>query len=159
MPKAQKKMNSKIGPVYLVADETGLKGVFWNDQHISKPKNSSAPEAIILDQAEQELDEYFDRKRKWFTVPLDAEGTEFQKRVWKQLEQIPYGETRSYKQIATILKDPNASRAVGTANGKNPICIIVPCHRVIAADGSLGGFSGGLDIKRKLLDLEKPEIN
>ncbi|MEO8399806.1 MAG: methylated-DNA--[protein]-cysteine S-methyltransferase [Ignavibacteriaceae bacterium] len=102
----------------------------------------------------EELEEYFNLKRKSFTVKLDEKGTEFQKRVWKELRKIPYGETFSYKKISENLGDPNLVRAVGRANGANPIPIITPCHRVINSDGKLGGYSAGLMIKEKLLELE-----
>lgn len=98
--------------------------------------------------------EYIVGERKVFDLKLNPEGTAYQKRVWKELENIPYGETRSYKQIAEKLGDPNASRAVGLANGKNPIPLIVPCHRVVGVNGKLTGFAFGLDMKKKLLDLE-----
>jgi len=150
---AQVKMASKIGPLYLVASEKGLKGIYWEKQSVPM-KPEGGPALKIAEKAQQELAEYFLGKRKQFQVKLDLDGTDFQKRVWKELMRIPYGETRSYKDIAIRLKDPNASRAVGTANGKNPVCIIVPCHRVIAADGSLGGYSGGLNKKKVLLKVE-----
>ena len=108
-----------------------------------------------------QLKEYFAGTRKKFDVPLDVEGTEFQKRVWKELQKIPYGKTISYKTLSEKLGDVKSIRAVGTANGKNPIAIIIPCHRVIGADGKLIGYAGGLDIKEKLLHLEgalNPEL-
>lgn len=109
----------------------------------------------VLEKAERQLDEYFAGERKVFNLPLAPKGTEFQKKVWAALCDIPYGETRSYGQIATAVGNPKASRAVGMANHRNPISIIVPCHRVIGADGRLVGFGGGLWIKEKLLKLEK----
>ncbi|MFY7992610.1 MAG: methylated-DNA--[protein]-cysteine S-methyltransferase, partial [Bacteriovoracaceae bacterium] len=112
------------------------------------------PEIKILKQAKKELEEYFSGKRRNFDIPLDVDGSDFQKKVWNQLQKIPYGKTCAYKDIATKLRDPNASRAVGTANGKNPLWIVVPCHRVITASGSLGGYAGGLEMKTKLLQLE-----
>jgi len=105
--------------------------------------------------AMQQLAEYFDGSRKQFDLPLDFEGTIFQKSVWAALLRIPYGETRTYAQIAIEIGNPNATRAVGAANGKNPLSIIVPCHRVIGSSGGLTGFAGGLGIKRQLLDLER----
>lgn len=155
MNKAQWMMNSKIGPLYLVASEKGLQGVFWKKQTtpMTKSLKGSEREIKILSQAAHELEEYFSSQRKKFEVPLDIHGTPFQKQVWEQLNKIPYGKTHSYKEIANQIKNAKAVRAVGTANGKNPLCIIV--HRVIAADGSLGGYSGGLDIKNKLLQLEQ----
>ncbi len=109
----------------------------------------------------KQLKEYFAGTRKEFDVPLDIEGTDFQKRVWDELQKIPYGKTISYKTLAEKLGDVKAIRAVGKANGQNPIAIIIPCHRVIGADGSLTGYAGGLDIKEKLLHLEgalNPEL-
>ena len=102
----------------------------------------------------KQLEEYFAGERKTFDVPLDLWGTPFQQEVWKALLQIPYGETRSYQDIAQSVGNPKAVRAVGGANGRNPVPVIVPCHRVIRSDGNLGGYGGGLDIKRDLLDLE-----
>lgn len=155
MSKAQRKMNSKIGPLYLVASEKGLKGVFREDPKIAAAKDASGPEAVTLEKAERQIAEYLDGERKDFDLPLDPDGTEFQKRVWERLSRIPYGATKSYKEIAMELHDGNASRAVGAANGKNPLCIVVPCHRVISSDGSPGGYSGGPDLKKRLLALEK----
>lgn len=151
--KVQRKIKSKIGPLFLVASDKALYGVFWDDQNITKEMKDSK-ESKMLDKAEKQLNDYLDGKLTKFNIPLELEGTPFQKRVWAELQKIPYGETRSYKQIATALKDPNACRAVGTANGKNPISIIVPCHRVINHGGKLGGYAGGLGIKEKLLSLE-----
>ena len=105
-------------------------------------------------QAAAELEAYFGGRRRQFSVPLDLRGTAFQERVWEQLRRIPYGETRSYGQIAAALSPPSSSRAVGQANGRNPVSIIVPCHRVIGAAGDLVGYGGGLDRKRALLELE-----
>ena len=104
--------------------------------------------------AAQQLEEYFRGERAHFDVPLDLRGTPFQLKVWQALRRIPYGETRSYRDLAQAVGNPKSSRAVGGANGRNPVGIIVPCHRVIAASGGLGGFSCGLAYKRKLLDLE-----
>jgi O-6-methylguanine DNA methyltransferase len=101
-----------------------------------------------------ELEQYFAGKRRRFDFPLDLRGTEFQISCWQALVEIPYGETRSYADIARAVGKPNAFRAVGMANNRNPIAIVVPCHRVIASDGGLCGYGGGLDIKRKLLELE-----
>ncbi|ACS79019.1 methylated-DNA--[protein]-cysteine S-methyltransferase [Maridesulfovibrio salexigens] len=102
-----------------------------------------------------QIEEYLSGNRSKFNVKLDPQGTDFQKRVWSELCRIPCGETRSYKEIAIALGNENASRAVGTANGKNPVPLIIPCHRVIAADGSLAGFAHGTKIKQQLLDIEK----
>jgi methylated-DNA-[protein]-cysteine S-methyltransferase len=108
----------------------------------------------IVRQAEQELREYFAGRRRTFTVKLDLEGTEFQRKAWQAMRKIPFGETISYGEQARKVGKPKAYRAVGSANGKNPIPIIVPCHRVLASDGSLGGYSLGLSMKRRLLALE-----
>lgn len=148
----QYKLKTLKRDLYLVASEKGLKGIFWEKQDI--PMIKSLAGNIHLETAANELVEYFRGERKKFTVKLDLEGTDFQKRVWKELQKIPYGKTCSYKDIAIKLNDPNASRAVGTANGKNPICIIIPCHRVIAQNGTLGGYTGGLDKKIELLQIE-----
>jgi len=149
-------LNSKIGKIYLVASEKGLKSLLFYKQKIPTLSflTGSSDEEKVLSQTVQELEEYFEGKRNSFDVSLDLEGTEFQKKVWKQLQKIPYGKTCAYKDIASKIKNEKAVRAVGTANGKNPICIIIPCHRVVAADGSLGGYTAGLGIKTKLLNLE-----
>lgn len=154
MEKVQRKIHSKIGDLYLVASEKFLHGIFWKDQNITKEMKGSAS-SKLLDRTEKQVTEYLSGKRTTFEIPLKLEGTEFQKRVWAELEKIPYGETRSYKQIASALNDVNACRAVGTANGRNPISLIVPCHRVINEGGKLGGYAGGLEAKEFLLELEK----
>ena len=109
----------------------------------------------LTDKAAGQLEEYIKGKRQKFDIPLNPHGTDFQKAVWKALQEIPYGETRSYKQIAQMIKNPNACRAVGLANNKNPIWIMIPCHRVIGSDGSLTGYGGGLEMKKRLLELER----
>lgn len=154
MSKVQRKIKTKIGPLYLVASERALHGVYWREVKLPMAKASDAA-TKMLDRAETQIAEYLAGERKVFDIPMQVEGTEFQKRVWARLAAIPYGETRSYKDIATELKDPKACRAVGTANGRNPISLIVPCHRVIATGGKLGGYAGGLDIKQVLLLLEQ----
>lgn len=109
----------------------------------------------ISEQAFFELREYLDGKRRQFDFPYQVHGTEFQQKVWRELCRIPYGETRTYQEIAKAIGNPRACRAVGMANHKNPMGIVIPCHRVIGADGRLTGYAGGLDVKRKLLELEK----
>ena len=109
----------------------------------------------LTDMAVKQLEEYFAGKRREFELPVKPPGTMFQQTVWKALQDIPFGETRSYKQIAEAIKNPKACRAVGMANNKNPIWIIIPCHRVIGTDGSLTGYGGGLEMKKRLLLLEK----
>ena len=111
--------------------------------------------AALSESAIEQLNEYFTGKRKDFDLPLAPSGTHFQQKVWAQLQKIPYGQTRSYKDIAQSVGSPKGFRAVGMANNKNPIAIVIPCHRVIGADGSLVGYGGGLDMKQSLLDLEK----
>ena len=107
----------------------------------------------------RQLKEYFEGKRKEFNVPIEAKGTEFQNKVWKALLDIPYGETRSYKDIAIAIGNEKACRAIGMANNKNPISIIIPCHRVVGSNGKLIGYGGGLDKKEKLLNIEKIDNN
>ena len=107
----------------------------------------------------KQLDEYFDGRRKFFDIPFEIEGTGFQRQVWAALSQIPYGEVVSYKDVAIMLGKPKASRAVGSANNKNPITIIVPCHRVIGANGKLVGYAGGLEMKQGLISLERAYKN
>jgi methylated-DNA-[protein]-cysteine S-methyltransferase len=156
MQQLQRRINSKIGVLYLVASEQGLQGVFWNPQAIPHEEHSTH---WVLDQASLQLDEYFNGSREYFDIPLDLQGTPFQKQVWNQVASIPYGETRTYKDMAHALNHDKASRAVGTANRHNHLCIIIPCHRVIASDGSLGGYSGGLALKKQLLELEQRVVS
>ena len=144
------KYNSIIGDIFISADENFLLSVkFVNHNFIENKENK------IIKQTIKQLDEYFNGKRKKFELPLNPKGTEFQKKVWLQLMKIPYGKTATYKDIATLIGDSNASRAVGNANNKNPIAIIIPCHRVIGSNNKLTGYAGGLDKKEKLLNLEK----
>lgn len=157
MKRVQWSMKSKLGRLYLVASEKGLQSISWKRQPapMAKSLKGSSGEIRMLQQAVQQMEEYFNGCRKKFFLPFDVEGTDFQKKVWRQLSQIPYGKTCSYKDIARRMKNEKAMRAVGAANGQNPLPIVVPCHRVIAADGSLGGYSEGLKIKTQLLELEK----
>lgn len=151
----QKKIKSSIGSLYMVSSNLGLRGIFWKKQDIEMFKKNTTLACRYLLRGEREILEYLDGTRDSFDIPLDIIGSEFQKSVWKALLKIPYGETRSYKDIAIAIKKPKASRAVGTANGKNPLCLIIPCHRVISSDGTLGGYSGGVLTKKKLLKLEE----
>lgn len=150
-------MKSEIGPLYFVAAEAGLRGLYFHRQDVPMAKSlqGASPAVRVLARAVRQMEEYLAGKRKAFDLPLDVEGTEFQKKVWKELSRIPYGRTCSYRDVARRIKQEKAVRAVGTANGRNPVCIIVPCHRVIASDGSLGGYTAGLEIKSKLLEIEK----
>lgn len=152
----QWKFDSEVGPIYLEASETGLRGCHLEKQKtpLIKSLNEAGAAKKYLVQAESEITQYLNGKRKTFSVKIEIVGTDFQKQVWQQLQQIPFGQSLSYKALAEKIKNPKAVRAVGTANGRNNFCIIIPCHRVIAADGTLGGYSGGLPFKRKLLKLE-----
>jgi methylated-DNA-[protein]-cysteine S-methyltransferase len=151
MAVSYKIINTPVGKLTLVADEENLCGVFFGE----KAQGVNHPMHPILKQTQTQLDEYFRGQRKVFDLPLKMKGTDFQRKVWKSLRTIPYGETQSYLQLARKTGSPRAYRAVGSANGKNPISIIVPCHRVIASDGKLGGFGGGLQAKAFLLGHEK----
>ena len=142
--------DSPIGTVHLVGRAGKLTGLWLDDAHGDHESAEGR-----LDDVRAQLEEYFDGKRTRFDVELDATGTAFQQRVWDALCTIDYGETVSYVDIARRIGQPTASRAVGTANGRNPISIIVPCHRVIAASGGLGGYGWGLTRKQWLLDLER----
>jgi methylated-DNA-[protein]-cysteine S-methyltransferase len=141
---------SPIGDLLLVGDEQNLRGLYMN----ASPRDGWQPAAEPFAKTRTQLDQYFAGERTTFDLTLDMRGTEFQRSVWDALLTIPYGETRSYGEIAQQIGRPDRARAVGAANGQNPISIIVPCHRVIGADGSLTGYGGGLDRKRWLLDLE-----
>ena len=145
----QSKYNSPIGELYITADEYSLLSVSF-----SSKENEISDENNIIKTAKKQLDEYFSRRRKVFDLPINPIGTEFQKKVWAELIKIPYGKTRTYKEIALSIGSPKAVRAVGSANNKNPIAIIIPCHRVIGSNGKLTGYSGGLDKKQKLLNIE-----
>lgn len=148
---------SPLGKLKLVASETGLIAILWeNDNPRRVPLTGLVEDndQKILVETERQLKEYFSGKRNEFSIPLDMRGTAFQKDVWRALQAIPFGTTLSYGQIAKQLGRPTASRAVGAANGRNPISIVVPCHRVIGSSGKLTGFAGGLDAKAHLLNLE-----
>jgi len=145
--------NSPIGTIKLTADENAIVSLSFISEEKSKIEKARTNK--IITECKKQLKEYFAGKRKKFDVPLKLDGTEFQKKVWKQLLKIPYGKTASYGEIARKIKDPKAARAVGGANNKNKIAIIIPCHRVIGADGSLTGYAGGMDIKQWLLDHER----
>ncbi|KMS56076.1 Ogt [Novosphingobium barchaimii LL02] len=157
MPLVHKPMASPVGELTLVGSDAGLVAVLWEDDRPGRvplgllEDGSDHP---VLADTEAQLREYFAGTRKVFDLPLDFRGTDFQKTVWHALREIPFGETRSYAQIALAIGRPTASRAVGAANGRNPISIITPCHRVIGTSGSLTGFAGGLEAKAWLLWLE-----
>lgn len=149
----QRKIKSPLGDLYLTASDRGLTGIYFSSK-FQDGAGDSLPAKAVLDQAVLELAEYFALKRRRFNIPLDLKGTAFQRKVWRALLKVPFGETVAYKDIARRIKSPKAVRAVGSANGKNPLCIVVPCHRVISSDGSIGGYSGGLSVKKKLLAYE-----
>ena len=145
-------MESPLGLLELVAIETGLIRVaFVESQHSDTAGNCHTRDA------RKQLQEYFDGQRQAFDLSIDPDGTAFQQKVWQQLLEVPFGNTATYGDIANRLNNPKAVRAVGAANGQNPIAIIVPCHRVIGANGTLTGYAGGLDRKAKLLNLENPQ--
>jgi methylated-DNA-[protein]-cysteine S-methyltransferase len=135
------------------ASKTAICGVFLNT--VKAPKGYDKKETPLIKKAALQFGEYFKGKLKSFNLPLTMQGTDFQMKVWNALKNIPYGKTISYGELAAMIGNPKACRAVGMANNRNPIAIIVPCHRVIGHDGSLTGYGGGLELKQKLLELEK----
>ena len=143
-------LNSPIGFIEIIGNETGLRSVLFSD---TLPVDQGVAHPVEME-CKKQLDEYFQGKRKTFSLPLDLIGTEFQKKIWNELAKIPFGKTISYMELAMQHGDVKAIRAVGAANGKNPISIIVPCHRVIGAGGELVGYAGGLHRKKWLLELE-----
>jgi methylated-DNA-[protein]-cysteine S-methyltransferase len=153
-----KLIQSPVGPLKLIASDEGLVAIQWENEKARSAKRWShaienARHPILLG-AEEQLGRYFSGKLKRFHLKLDVIGTDFQKQVWKTLQTIPFGDTVSYGELARRLRKPSASRAVGGANGRNPIPIVVPCHRVIGASGKLTGFAGGVERKALLLELE-----
>jgi len=149
-----KRMDSPVGKLTLVATDEGLAGILWENDRPRRVRLSIEAEDDthpVLIEAERQLTEYFAGRRKEFTLRLDLAGTAFQRKVWNALLTIPFGETRSYGQIARQIGSPGAVRAVGAANGRNPVSIVAPCHRVIGSNGKLTGFAGGLDAKALLL--------
>jgi methylated-DNA-[protein]-cysteine S-methyltransferase len=156
-----KTIDSPVGQLKLVASDEGLAAILWKDEDPRRVRLSPLaedPDNPFLVETERQLDAYFAGRLKTFTVPLDFKGTEFQKSVWTALLTIPFGETRSYGQIARQIGRRTAARAVGGANGKNPISIIAPCHRVIGSTGALTGFAGGLAAKERLLRIESGKV-
>lgn len=150
---------SPIGPLTLVASDRGVRSISMERAGATRDEVSGIIDHPLLAQAAEQLAEYFGGTRTAFELPLDPAGTPFQQQVWAALREIPYGETRSYLAVARQLGRPTAIRAVGAANGRNPIAIVTPCHRVIGSDGSLTGFAGGLDNKRHLLALESSALS
>jgi len=152
-------IDSPVGELSLVASDRALVALVWRrEAHRGAFHNAAEqPEHGVLRETTRQLREYFAGKRRQFDLELDFRGTDFQRRVWSTLLTIPYGETRTYGQIAEQIGNPTAVRAVGAANGRNPISIVAPCHRVIGMNGDLTGFGGGLDAKAYLLNLEAPQ--
>lgn len=153
-------IDSSVGRLLLTSEGRSLTGLYLEGQkHFPSltPAWTAGPDLDILVQTQQQLAEYFAHQRQRFDLPLNPHGTEFQQRVWQHLHEIPFGETISYGTLAQRLGQPNASRAVGAANGRNPISIVVPCHRVVASNGKLTGYAGGVDRKLWLLQHEQSQ--
>ena len=145
-----------IGKITILTENGALTNLYFGAVDVDE--DYKYEETSLHKQAISELTEYFAKKRTTFTVPLNPSGTEFQKKVWAELTKIPFGKVLAYKDLAENVNNPKGCRAVGNANGKNPLPIFIPCHRVIASDGKLGGFSCGLDMKIKLLSIEGVKI-
>jgi methylated-DNA-[protein]-cysteine S-methyltransferase len=152
-----KEMESPVGKLKLVASTNALVAILWERERPNRIKlvmPKCEPQQPVLLKTERQLKEYFTGTRKEFHIPLEPAGTEFQKKVWRALQEIPFGQTRSYRELAKSIGSAKAVRAVGAANGRNPLSIVVPCHRVVGANGALTGFAGGLEVKAKLLTHE-----
>ncbi|MDR3250742.1 MAG: methylated-DNA--[protein]-cysteine S-methyltransferase [Tannerella sp.] len=147
--------NSPIGAMRIIENGEAITAIKYLACNPDNPPEATEKETELIKEAVAQLKDYFSGSRKTFDLPVQQHGTAFQKRVWDALSNIPYGETRTYKQTAEAIGCPKGARAVGLANNRNPISILVPCHRVIGADGKLTGYAGGLDAKQKLLNLEK----
>lgn len=157
-----KTMPSPVGLLRLIASETGLCAVLWENDRPGRVRLPAVVEETshpVLREAERQLSAYLAGRLRRFALPLDIVGSDFQMAVWTALTTIPFGETRSYGAIAAQIGHPKAMRAVGAANGCNPLSIVVPCHRVVGATGKLTGFAGGLEVKARLLDLEAQDEN
>ena len=154
-------LDTQVGQLKLVASDTALVAILWEDEDPNRVPlsevtwNNTSP---ILEETKKQLTEYFNLERKQFNLPLHIYEGSLSSRVWKALSDIPYGETRSYSELAETIGSPKAYRAVGLANSKNPLSIVVPCHRVIAKSGKLSGFAGGISVKQALLRMERMEI-
>lgn len=157
-----REVESPVGRLTIVASQKGLRAVLWPNEREGRvriahePEAPGAPSSEIIDTTSAQLAEYFDQTRQTFEVPLDLQGTDFQVSVWRALIDIGFGETATYSHLAESIGRPTAARAVGAAVGRNPISIVVPCHRIIGSNGALTGFAGGLETKRFLLGLESP---
>lgn len=156
MNACQYAMETRIGTLFLIATDRGLSGLYWERREapLIRDPDPSYPAQATLIRASGQIAEYMEGRRKVFDLDLDISGTPFQEKVWNALRAIPFGVTLSYKDLAGRIGKPDAIRAVGTACGRNPVCLIVPCHRIIATGGGLGGYAGGLPAKRSLLALE-----
>lgn len=143
--------NTPIGKIAISEENNMITNLYFENDQIE----GTYKETNLIKEAKEQLEEYFEGKRKAFNLPMSLKGTEFQKSVWRALETIEYGKTISYKELAIKVDNDKACRAVGTANSKNPLPVFIPCHRVVNADGKLGGYSGGVHIKKYLLEIEK----
>ncbi len=153
-------MDSPVGTLTIVASDAGLRAVLWpveKDGRVTFVEPIEPGTHPVIESTIEQLGEYFDGTRTEFDLPLDPVGTDFQQSVWSELSGIAFGETQSYGELAADLGKPSASRAVGSATGRNPISIVVPCHRLVASSGKLTGFAGGLEAKKWLLDFEREE--
>lgn len=156
----KRRIDTPAGSLTLVAHERALVALVWNEGELERLGLAAAEAGsnAALAAGELQLDEYFRGKRRRFDLPLDPRGTEFQRAVWTALAEIPYGATWSYAELARRIGNPAAARAVGAANGSNPLCIVIPCHRVVRATGERGGYAGGAERKAFLLDLEQGRV-
>lgn len=153
-----KRIQSPVGRLTLVASDRGLAAILWEHERPGRVRLNMVDEDSahpMLVEAERQLEEYFEGRRQKFELKLDPSGTPFQQTVWSALMEIPFGETRTYGEIAARIGHPSAARAVGAANGRNPLSIVAPCHRVLGSTGALTGFAGGLEVKERLLAFEK----
>jgi len=150
-------LDTPVGRLLLAREERDLRLINFQRSRLPRPDPHWHESPDAFDDVVSQLMEYFAGQRQWFELPLAPEGTPFQQRVWRELQDIPYGVTISYGQLAARIGQPTASRAVGLANGSNPLAIVIPCHRVIGANGALTGYGGGLPIKERLLALERGE--
>lgn len=149
--------STSIGKIGIADNGSAITNLYFDSENV--PQGATVQETALIKNAVAQLNEYFAGKRKVFDIPLAMDGTTFQKTVWNALIAIPYGETRSYKEIAESIGCPKACRAVGMANNKNPLAVFIPCHRVIGTNGKLVGYAGGLDVKERLLGMEKQHAN
>lgn len=153
-----KTLETPIGKLLLAADEKAVLALVWKREDLRRSGIEAwvaAPGCALVEKAEKQLREYFRGERTGFDLPLAVKGTPFQEKVWAELRKIPFGGTWSYQELARRVGNPGAVRAVGTANGRNPVCVFIPCHRVVRASGELGGYAGGVEHKSWLLELER----